>query len=93
MVPLGALALDGVTEIEVNAEGVTVNVVEALTTPDAAVILVAPGLTVVAKPLEPLVFDIVALVESEDDHTTSFVTSWLVPSEKTPTAVNCCLSH
>ncbi len=50
LVPLAMLGLAGVTVIETSAAGFTVNVVVPETLPDAAVIVVVPADTDVARP-------------------------------------------
>lgn len=50
VVPEATAGLAGVTAMETNAGGLTVSVVDPLTPPEAAVIVVAPVATVVTNP-------------------------------------------
>ena len=90
-VPLAMLGSAGVTSIETSVAAVTVSVVEPEITPDVAVIVVAPTAAALARPSEPPALEIVAIASTEDDHVTVAVRSWVVASEKTPVAVNCCV--
>jgi hypothetical protein len=78
----------GVTAIERSAAGATVRVVEPMTEPDFAVIVVAPGATLVASP----VLLMVATVLADEVQAAELVRSWVVPSLYVPVAVNCCFS-
>jgi hypothetical protein len=70
-VPLrGRSTVGGATVIEVSVSFVTVSTVVAETPPSAAVSVVVPGDTAVARPAELIEFETVALVVSEDDQTT-----------------------
>jgi hypothetical protein len=64
---------------------VTVRVVFAETSPEVAVMVVVPAVTAVASPL----LSTVATAVLEELQVTEMVTSWVVPSEKVPVAVNC----
>ena len=61
--------------------------VTLVTPPNEAEIVDVPGPTMVAKP----VLLIVATVGTEDDHVAVVVRFCVVPSEKCPVAVNCCV--
>src|SRR5271156_6118781 len=68
---------------------VTVSVTPGLVNPpDAAVMLVVPAATPVARPLDPL---IVAAVGFDDVHTTPVVNGAVVPLLYFPVAVFCCV--
>ncbi len=75
----------GVTAIETRAAGATVRVVEPLTEPDVAVIVVLPCATLVASP-ELLM---VATAAVDELHVTVFVRFCVLPSVNVPVAVNC----
>ena len=87
MVPFGIEAPAGVTAIETRVADVTVSFVDALTLPDAALIVVLPEAIVVAKPAAL----IVATAEVEEVQVTELVTSCMLPSLKVPAAANCCI--
>ncbi len=67
------LAADGATDIETRVAGFTVKVADADTLPDAAVIVVDPAATDVAKPYEPAALLMVATPVFEEPHTTNDV--------------------
>ncbi len=75
----------GVTAIETSMAGPTVRVVEPLTEPDVAVIVVLPCATLVASP-ELLM---VATAAVDELHVTVFVRFCVLPSVNVPVAVNC----
>lgn len=87
VVPLAMLAVAGVTEIDASAAAVTVNAADPLMLPNVALIVAEPAFSPFANPVAL----IVALVVSEELQTTDDVTSWLVPSESAPVAINCCV--
>jgi hypothetical protein len=73
-----------------NTAAVTVSVTPGLVTlPDAAVMLVVPAATPVARPLDPL---IVAAAGFDDVHTTPVVNGAVVPLLYVPVAVYCCVT-
>jgi hypothetical protein len=73
-----------------NTAAVTVNVTPGLVNPpDAAVMLVVPAATPVARPLDPL---IVAAAVFDDVHTTPVVNGAVVPLLYVPVAVYCCVT-
>jgi len=76
VVPGAMEALEGETEIETRAGGVTVRDVLPLTPEDAALILVEPTATLVAKPE----VEMVAALIFDDAHVTELVRSCLLPS-------------
>jgi hypothetical protein len=55
LVPLAIDALPGLTDIDTNTGDVTANVAEPVIVPEVAVIIVLPGLTLVAYPAAPIV--------------------------------------
>ena len=83
--PAGTLGLAGVTAIEDRVRGVVVRSVLPTTLPEAAVMFTVPAARAVARPL-PVTVTTERLDEAQ---VTCVVISWLVPSEYTPTAVNC----
>jgi hypothetical protein len=85
-VPIGTDGFAGVTAIEIGAVAVTVSKVAPLTPPTAAVIVVGPGVRVVAAPVAL----IVATVVADELHVAVAVKSAVVPSLYVPLAVNCC---
>jgi hypothetical protein len=80
-VPRAILELAGVTEMETRVALVTVKVAVPETLPDVAVIVLLPGATVVADPLEFAALLIAATPEFEELHVTSLVRSCAVLSE------------
>ena len=91
VVPFAMLGSGGVTSMESRVADVTVSVVVPVSAPKAAVIVVEPTATALARPWEPMAFEIVAIPGSEDDHVADAVRSWVVESVKSPVAVNCCV--
>jgi hypothetical protein len=89
LVPLTMPGLVGVMSRETRVAGVTVNVVDADSLPDAAVIVVEPAATEVASPFEPAALLMEATPVSEEPHTAELVRSWVDPSEYVPVTVNC----
>ena len=77
--------LAGVTAIDTSVGAVTVRVVDTVTEPEAAPILVLPCASVVASPELP----IVATAVFEELHATEPVRSRALPSVKVPVAENC----
>jgi hypothetical protein len=77
-----------VTAIDVNTAAVAVNVVEPLIAPAVAVIVAAPGATLVANP--PLFT--VAIDVADEVHVAALVRFCVVPLLYLPVAVNCCFS-
>jgi hypothetical protein len=65
----------GVTAIEVNTAAVTVNVTEPVMVPEVAVIVVVPGVTLVAY---PLLFT-VAIAVADEVHVTMLVRVCVAP--------------
>lgn len=88
VVPRAMLELAGVTAIDTSVAEVTVSVVEPVIPLNAAVMVVVPGDTDAAFPLEPAALLIVA-TDVAEDHVTDAVRSCVVLSEKVPVAVNC----
>jgi hypothetical protein len=78
--PAGILGLAGVTDMEDRVAEVTVRVVLPKTIPEAALMVVVPAVTAVARPL-PLT---VAITGFEELQATCVVTSRVVPSEYGP---------
>ena len=81
----------GVTAIEVNVAGSTVNVVDADMLPDVAVIVVEPAATGVISPFEPAALLIVATEVDDELQVTVVVRFCFEPSEYVPVAVSCCV--
>jgi len=79
--------IDELVEVTVidSRVGVMVSDIVPLTVPDAALIVVLPAATPVARPAEL----IVAILEAEDFQFAELVRFCLLPSLKTPIAVNC----
>lgn len=77
----------GITAIDTSAGAVTIKVVEAVTEPEAAPIVVLPCASAAASPEEP----IVAAAVFEELHATALVISRVVPSVRVPVAANCLL--
>ena len=75
--------------IETSVAGVTVSAVEPLTGPEAALMVVVPGATLVARPFEPEALLTVAADVSEDAHVADAVRSWVEPSVYIPVVVSC----
>src|SRR5262249_40229063 len=88
--PLGRLGFAGVTAIEASA-GVTVSTVDPVTPASVALIVDVPAASALASPIDPAVFEIVAVDVFEDAQVAAFVRSWCEPSEKVPIATNCWL--
>ena len=84
--------LAGVTVIELRVAPVTVKTVDPLRAPRVALMVVFPGATGVATPIEPAALEMVATAVLEDDHVTWVVRSWVVPSVKLPVALNASVS-
>jgi hypothetical protein len=89
VVPLAMLGLAGVTARDTSVAGVTVRVVEPAMLPNAAVIVVEPGATDAAKPLDPAALLIVAAAVLEELQAAAAVRFCVVLSEYVPVAVNC----
>src|ERR1700694_2761626 len=85
-VPFATEGFAGVTAIETRDGAVTVSVAVPCTVPEAAVIVVGPGVRVVAPPVALIVATLVA----EELHVAVAVKSAVVPSPYVPVAVNCC---
>jgi hypothetical protein len=83
--PISTNAFKGTTAIAVTCGGPTVRLVEFVTDPEAAPIVLLPCLSPVAIP-EPL---IEATAVFEDVQLTEFVKSSWLPSLNFPSAVNC----
>jgi hypothetical protein len=88
-VPLPMLGLVGVTARETRVAGFTVSVVDPEMLPDIAVIVVEPAATDVARPMEPVVLLIDAVLVSDELQRTAVVMSCVVLSAKVPVAINC----
>lgn len=74
------LGIAGVTAMDTNAAGVTVKVVEPLTVPPVAVIVVCPSETLAACPMFGEVALTVATPGADELHATEVVTSNVLPS-------------
>src|SRR5207253_2111344 len=67
------------------------SVVEPVTKPDVALIVVVPMLAPVARPLLPAALLTVATFALDEAHVTVAVRSCVEPSVYVPVAVNCCV--
>lgn len=76
---------------ETSAAGVTVSVAEPVIEPEAAVMVVLPVPTLVARPMVGEESLMVATVATEELQCTEAVRSCVLPSLKVPVAVNCCV--
>ena len=85
MAPAGMLGLAGVTDMEDKVAEVAVRVVLPEILPEVAVMVAVPAATAVARPL----LLTVATDGLDELQMTCGVTSWFVPSEYVPEAVNC----
>lgn len=79
------LGVAGVTLIETSIAVVTVSDAVPLTEPEVAVIVAVPPPTPLARPLTST-----EATELEAALQVTDVNSWVLPSSKLPTAVNCC---
>ena len=70
--------------------GFTVREVEATSEPKLAMMAVVPCLALVASPCEPVEFEIVATVGTDEVQVTDVVRSAFDPFLKWPVAANCC---
>jgi hypothetical protein len=86
VLPTVTVGAEGVTAIETSVAGVTVSVAKPVTLPEAALIVVAPVATLLARP--PLA--IVATFGAEEPQLAELVRFCVLPSEYVPVAVNCC---
>lgn len=89
MVPRTMLGFFGVIARDTSVAGVTVSDVDPETLPKAALIVVAPAASDVARPLEPAVLLMVAMDVVDELQVTEVVRSWVVLSENVPVAINC----
>jgi len=91
VVPSEIDGLAGVTAIETNAAGVTVNVVLPAIEPEVAMILAEPVPTALANPCELATLLTVATMVVSELHCTVFVMFCVMPLLNVPVAVNCCV--
>jgi len=87
--PSGTKGLEGVTAKDAKTGAVTVRVVELLTDPKEAVIVVVPWAKLVASPWLPVELLIAATAGLEEFQATESVKFWVAPSVKVPKAINC----
>jgi hypothetical protein len=80
-------ALPGLTDNDTRTGAVTANVAEPVIVPEVAVIVVIPGVTLVAYPAAP----IVATAGTVDAQVAVVVRFCVVPLLYVPVAVNCCV--
>jgi len=80
-VPSAMDGADGVTAIDASMADVTVRMVDPVTDPEVAEIVVLPGPTLVANPTVPATLLIVATPAALDAHCTVPVISCVVASE------------
>jgi hypothetical protein len=76
VVPNATEGLGGVTAMETRVGVVTVSAVEPLTLPDAAVVVVVPWVTVVARPE----LETVAIAVADEVQVAELVRFWVLPS-------------
>jgi hypothetical protein len=88
-VPRAMLGLAGVIAMDTSVAAVTVSVVDPDMLPSVAVIVVEPGVSDVARPLEPPALLMVATPAVNEFQVTDVVRFCVVPSEYVPVAVNC----
>jgi hypothetical protein len=84
VVPTAMVEFAGITAIETRVAPVTVSDEVPLTEPDAAVMVVVPAAMPVASPVESTL-----ATDGEVDDQVNNGNSWLLPSSKLPTALNC----
>ena len=83
--PIPMFGMAGATAIDTKVAVVTVSVVELLTDPDVAVMVVLPRPALTANPETPSI----TATDGEDELQLTEGRSWVLPSLKTPVAVNC----
>src|SRR5215813_1458430 len=86
--PSGREGLLGVTAKDTNAGGVTVRMVEPVTIPKEAVIVVVPWARLVACPWPPVELPIAATAALDEFQATKKVKFWMAPFVKVPMALN-----
>jgi hypothetical protein len=86
LVPLAIDALPGLTDNDTRTGALTANVAEPVMVPEVAVIVVVPGVTLVAYPAAP----IAATAGTDDAQVAVLVRFCVVPLLYVPVAVNCC---
>lgn len=91
-VPSGVEGLRGVTAKDTKAGGPTARVVDPLTEPKEAVIVVVPWAGLVANPWLPAELLTATTPGLEELQVTEVVRSETVPFLKKPVATNCCVS-
>jgi hypothetical protein len=89
VVPVAREATRGVTAIESNVAGVTVNSVDPDLFPNVAVSVAGPTATGVANPFEPAALLMAAMDDADEPQVTAVVRFCVEPSEYVPVAVNC----
>src|SRR5688572_21515255 len=89
LVPFGMLGSSGVTSIVSRVAAFTVSWVEPEIEPSFAWIVVLPTALPVARPLEPLAFEMGATSSSDEDQVTDVVMFLVESSVYVPVAVNC----
>lgn len=87
----GMVTLAGWTLIETRIALVTLSVVEPLTLPESALMVVLPTDRAVVRPGDPALA-MEATEASEEDQLTVLVSTCVLPSVKVPVATNCCVS-
>ena len=80
VVPIAIEEFKGDNAIEDSAAAFTVSVVEPVTDPRVAVMVVCPALTLVARPFVPAVLLMVATAGELEDHATVVVMFCVLPS-------------
>ena len=87
--PVAREAIRGVTAIESNVAGVTVNRVDPDLFPNVAVSVADPTATGVANPFEPAALLMAAIDDADEPQVTAVVRFCVEPSEYVPVTVNC----
>ncbi len=87
VVPLAMLGVVVVTEIDCSVAAETLSFIEPLMPPNVALIVVVPGLVMCNACTTPVLLTVATAV-FDDSHVTVSVSGCVVPSEKTPVAVN-----
>ena len=81
--PIPVLVIAGATAIDTRVAGVTVSVVELLTDPDVAVMVVVPSPVLTADP------EALSIADAAEEFQLTDGRSCVLPSLKVPVAVNC----
>ncbi len=85
------MAVNCVTAMDCRVAAVTASVVEPVTPFSAALMVAVPTATPVPSPFDPAALETVAMVAADEVQVAWLVRFWVLPSEKVPMAVNCCV--